>query len=179
MGNKKTPTTYFRRPRICGVYALLNTVTGDTYIGSSLDMIKRIDRHHNNILSGDCQSRIKKAVEEYGAEAFAYVMLEVCEPEERFTKEKWWFDYRQPEYNFFLEAAPNNRNIPLPPELKEIQRISHTGKTISLEHKQAFCYSTKGIPKSEEHKRKCGEAIKAAWARRKAALVHAGELYDE
>ena len=76
--------------KICGIYKITNTVTGDCYIGSSKD-IKRRWREHK------CKSRWKQCknnqmyldMQKYGIDKFEFqVVVEVEEVEEGSLKEK-------------------------------------------------------------------------------------------
>lgn len=91
---------------ICGVYAILNTETGETYIGSSTGLASRFAIHLSDMKRGiHPRVKIRDAVEEYGIEAFTFVVLEECEILERLIKEKEWIDYWQPEYNTVVEST--------------------------------------------------------------------------
>lgn len=83
-----------------GVYAILNTETGEMYIGSSKDLFYRFNDHIRSLRRGNPGNRkLRVAVEEYGHEAFTVVVLEKCEVEFLFQRETHWISELNPEYN--------------------------------------------------------------------------------
>lgn len=82
-----------------GVYKITNTVTGDTYIGSSNNIYKRWYNHR-------CPSRWKtrnnqmyKDMEKFGVDVFSLEVLEECQPEQLIEREQSYVDSLKPTYN--------------------------------------------------------------------------------
>lgn len=140
------------RSRFSGVYAVLNIETGETYIGSSKDVLGRIYHHTRYIKDGNHQiPKIRLAVEEYGSEAFTFVVLESCSSEIREERETHWLQTLLPEYNTFLTARPiGNQN-----------GLGHIGRG------QPGNRNALGVKWSDEMRSRHSEIIKAAWSRRK------------
>ena len=86
--------------KICGIYKITNTITGDFYIGSSKDVKKRWESHK-------WPSRWKKCpnnpmyidMQEYGVEKFDFQILEEVEIEKLKEKEQKFIETLKPTYN--------------------------------------------------------------------------------
>ena len=86
--------------KICGIYRITNTATGDFYIGSSKDAKRRWREHK-------CQSRWKQHpnnpmyidMQNYGVDKFVFEVLEVVEPEELKEAEQKFIELLKPTYN--------------------------------------------------------------------------------
>ena len=81
-----------------GVYLITNTETGETYVGCSSDIKRRIWRHFYN--RGRAKIKpLSKAIKQYGLEAFTSEVLEYCDKEVIFEKETEWMMLYGCEYN--------------------------------------------------------------------------------
>ena len=86
--------------KICGIYKITNTVTGDFYIGSSKDVKRRWTVHK-------CKSKWNEQpnnpmyldMQKYGVDKFAFEILEVVEPEKLKEKEQQFIETLKPTYN--------------------------------------------------------------------------------
>ena len=86
--------------KICGIYEITNTITGDFYIGSSKDIKSRWrthekpstwNEHPNNPMYLDMQK--------YGVEKFEFEILEEAEADKLKEKEQRFIEKLQPTYN--------------------------------------------------------------------------------
>ena len=86
--------------KICGVYKITNTATGDFYIGSSKDVKHRwrehkcpsaLNKHPNNQMYHDIQK--------YGIEKFVFEILTEVEPEQLKEIEQQFIEKMHPTYN--------------------------------------------------------------------------------
>ena len=81
-----------------GVYVITNTETGETYVGCSNDVKRRIWRHFYN--RGRSKNKLlSKALKTYGREAFTSEVLEYCPKETKFEREDYWLTQYGCEYN--------------------------------------------------------------------------------
>ena len=86
--------------KICGIYKITNTVTGDFYIGSSKDIKHRWahhkipsswNKHPNNPMYQDMQK--------YGIDKFEFQVIEEVEAEKLKEKEQQFIETLKPTYN--------------------------------------------------------------------------------
>lgn len=86
--------------KIIGVYKIINTITGDFYIGSSKDVKQRLavhkcpsywSKHPNNPMYQDFQK--------YGIDSFEFQVIAEVEAEKLKEKEQWFIELLKPTYN--------------------------------------------------------------------------------
>lgn len=169
-----------------GIYAIVHRETGRRYIGSSklierrwVDHVKclRKNKHHSPYL--------QHAWNKYGAEAFDFVVLELCDVDVRIAREQAWLDWTQVAdgihgFNISPKAhAPimgpegrrrmieaNKKRIgikrgPMSAEGRAHISAARLGKKFGPrrpEVGQKIAASLRGKPLSEERKRKISEA---------------------
>ena len=86
--------------KICGIYKITNTVTGDCYIGSSKDIKRRWKEHKcPSRWNDNPNSPLYLDMRKYGIEKFVFQVIE--EAEESFLKEKeqQFIEMLNPTYN--------------------------------------------------------------------------------
>lgn len=102
-------TTYFQKPMtalcnqvlgagvICGIYKLTNQVTGEVYIGQSVDVATRWKDHCKCGLGINTQlsNKLYKAMNEYGVWNFTWELLEKVEKPKLNEKELYYIDFYQ------------------------------------------------------------------------------------
>lgn len=92
----------------CGIYMLLNTKNGKRYIGSSVNIRKRLNIHRSLLKHNKHDNKhLQNAWNKYGEKAFNYSILEKCNEDERFIREQFYVDTIHPEYNICLEVVQN------------------------------------------------------------------------
>lgn len=90
----------------CGIYMITNTTNGKCYIGSSLDIGKRLLQHRCALARGKHHNiHLQRAYKEYGEGSFVAEDLEICSPDERIEVEnKWLENFAQGSYNIAVRA---------------------------------------------------------------------------
>lgn len=100
-----------------GIYRIYNLITGQSYIGQSLNLEKRIREHfyHRAPLNIGSKSigMIDVAIQDIGAENFGYEILEQCSPEELDAKEAYYINlyHSTIEYDGYNIASGGQHNI--------------------------------------------------------------------
>lgn len=84
----------------CGIYKIENKINGKIYIGQSIGIEHRWQKH----LAANDDFVIHKALKKYGKENFDFSIIEECNSLELDNKEKYWIDY----YN---SLVPNGYNM--------------------------------------------------------------------
>lgn len=93
--------------KLCGIYRWVNTITKDTYIGSSIDLSKRFRIYfdYNSISDFSKGSRINRALLKYGYSNFSLEILELCEKDIVLEREQHYIDSLNPVYNVLKVAG--------------------------------------------------------------------------
>lgn len=86
------------------MYAFINNLNGDFYIGSAVNLYNRLlDYHQVWYLNDKSGTIIVKAIQKYGMENFTIVILEITTPEQAVKAEQIWIDNTQPKYNILAQ----------------------------------------------------------------------------
>ena len=86
--------------KICGIYKITNTVTGDFYIGSSKDIKRRWREHKWPSKWNECPNNpMYQDMQKYGVDKFDFEILEEVEIEKLKEKEQQFIEKLQPTYN--------------------------------------------------------------------------------
>jgi len=92
-----------------GVYRWTNLTNGKTYIGSSINLEKRLKGYfsiyylESVIKKG--RSLVNSAILKDGYSKFTLEILEYCEPSETLSREQYYLDLLKPEYNILFTAG--------------------------------------------------------------------------
>lgn len=84
---------------MCGIYKIENLVNGKIYIGQSVQIEKRFQKH----LRAKDNFLIHKALRKYGKENFTFQIIEECEQQDLDNKEIYWINY----YNSLMPLGYN------------------------------------------------------------------------
>lgn len=118
------PIQYRHRPLtdstggdLCGVYAIVNSVTHDQYIGSSMNIAKRFAQHRSLLCRGKHHAgRLQEAWSAYGESAFSMIVLEeVADLGSLAAAEQRHLNEKRPAYNDSEVAFNLASSDPIPP----------------------------------------------------------------
>lgn len=103
-----------RNKPISGIYALINTINGQIYIGSSSDIMHRWSYHKRYMERGTHeQKKLREAALEFGVSAFLISVLEECNERELLKhREQFWLDTSLPELNTATSAFDTRGVLP-------------------------------------------------------------------
>ena len=134
-----------------GIYCWINTLTGETYIGSSTNLANRFkdyfsQKNVERILERS-ESRILRAIQTHGYSNFSIEILEYCDSTETIIREQYYIDSLSPEYNI-LKVAGNSLGYKHTKEAKAKISQIHLGKIVSTETltKMSLALSGKNNP---------------------------------
>lgn len=153
-----------------GVYSLTNKVNFKRYVGSAVSLVKRRYEHFSTLEKGiHCNKKLQNAYNKHGAAAFEFEVLKTVEPKFLLVAEQYFidiFDVVKTGYNL-CPIAGSNLGYKHSEETKEKLRIANKGKRPSEECKRKALKAckgkaswNKGIPATEEHRKKLIESIK-------------------
>lgn len=92
--------------KLSGVYIIINNITNKIYIGSSLDLGRRLSVYFTNSFSVRNKTMIiSKALAKHGHLNFSVGILEYCCRDIRIERENYYFGLLKPEYNVLKEAG--------------------------------------------------------------------------
>lgn len=149
-----------------GVYRWVNTLTGETYIGSAVSLSKRFSVYFStksvNEVLNRSKSKILSALLKYGYSAFRLEILEICNSNQTIDREQYYLDLLKPEYNILslassslgklhseetkLKISNSLKGRSLSKEVKEKMSIARTGKIFSEETKNKLSEFRRGKP---------------------------------
>ncbi len=132
--------------KVSGIYRITNTKDGKIYIGSAADIRKRL-RHHLIALRGGNHSNrhLQGAFNRDGESVFAFDVLTLCEKAQLIEQEQMFMDV----HKCYDAKIGYNLN----PRADAAPVIIYTD-----EMRAAISVRFKGKPKSEEHRKKIGDA---------------------
>nr|YP_010734756.1 hypothetical protein P8516_mgp25 [Diaporthe caulivora]WEH01729.1 hypothetical protein [Diaporthe caulivora] len=136
-----------------GIYMFTNKLTGDIYVGQSIDLRKRFLNYFNlSYLSRRNELIISRAIIKYGYSNFSVTILEYCDKCDLDVREQHYFDTLNPQYNIQKVAGGRAQAPP------------RGGWTIFNFIKNG----SKGLILSEETKNKISQALKGVYIGDKA-----------
>lgn len=148
-----------------GVYKITNTVTGQVYFGSSVNMRKRHNEHFARLRVGKHgNQRLQRSFNKYGEVSFVFEIVEIAI--NFVEREQFYIDNHNPYFNICLRANDLSSIVRTPEWNKKIS-IANTGKKASDETKERLRVShlgktpgNKGVPCSNEKKQKISQSKK-------------------
>jgi hypothetical protein len=87
-----------------GIYCFLNKINGNCYIGSSVDLRRRIMYEYYANKNSGSSMLIVKAIKKHGFANFELLILEFCEKNELLSRENHFFQLYNPTYNILQKA---------------------------------------------------------------------------
>ena len=146
-----------------GVYRWTNKVNGKIYIGSSVDLSKRLRNYFNIYYLSDLKDImiIYKALLAHGFENFKLDILEHCKPSELIKREQYYIDLLKPEYNILKVAG-------------SCLGVKRSIETIAKIRAGALGRSEEALAKNREHLKKfnASQKHKDHLAKLNASLEH-------
>lgn len=90
-----------------GIYRWINNINGKCYVGSSVDLSKRLYRYYSlaHIIAQSKFSLICKALVKHGYSTFSFEILEFCDRKDVLVREQYYLDLLEPEYNILKKAG--------------------------------------------------------------------------
>ena len=120
-----------------GVYMLINNITKEFYIGSSLNLTKRMVSYYY-YTNSDKLSKIViiRAMKKYDLDNFSLGILEFCKNDSKvcLNLEQKWLDKYKPKYNI-LKVAGNSCFAGFKHSLDTIIKLKQKREKLTLHHK--------------------------------------------
>lgn len=92
-----------------GIYMWTNKLNGKKYVGSSVDLRRRLLEYYNvNRLLNETSMPINIALLKYGYHNFSFTVLDLCDFSSLMDREKLFFEVYSPEYNILkIPGSPS------------------------------------------------------------------------
>jgi group I intron endonuclease len=146
-----------------GIYLIKNTKTNKVYIGSSIKLSARKQRHFKNLADGNHHSnKLQNSYNKYGIDSFIFEYIEQYDDIDNdvlVQKEQYWIDYYDSYHNGYncRPKAENNyghrhsnKTKKLLSKLNSGENNAMYGKKLTEEHKQMLREKSSGRKDSLE-----------------------------
>ena len=143
-----------------GIYRWINNLNGKTYVGSGVDLAKRLGNYYNIKELSRNPRPIQDALLKYGHSNFTLEILEYSPKTKLIEREQFYLDLLVPEYNILKyafsllgfkhsqESIEKFKAKLISPEHKEILSSIHTGKLVSEETRNKLAAATASYRKN-------------------------------
>ena len=123
--------------KICAVYKITNTVTGDFYIGSSKDVKERLACHKCPSTWNKCPNNpMYQDMQKYGLDKFVFEIFEEAEIEQLKEAEQQFIETLKPTYN---QMNAKGLNVERYKEYKKEYKKTDKYKEYQKEYKNQLC----------------------------------------
>lgn len=139
---------------ISAIYQIRNVINGRIYVGSAINLRKRLIAHRSLLDRGKHHSKVlQRSWHKHGANAFSFEVIEYVTPARLIEREQYWIDFvdaTNPKTGFNIAPkAGSSLGRKHPPEVcAKMRAKSSKGKKKpprSLEHSAAISVAKKGI----------------------------------
>jgi group I intron endonuclease len=141
------------------IYAIVNNITNDMYVGSAVAVNRRWSAHRN-LLTKQCHYnlRLQRAYSKYGNKAFDWEIVQfVDDKTELIAREQFWMYFFVPKYNG-RPIANSPFGTKASAETRAKMSVSAKKRGFTEEHKQNISKAKKGICTiSDEQKKRLSE----------------------
>lgn len=137
-----------------GVYQFINKLTGQSYVGSSINLSKRFRQYYSySYISSSARGKsiICSSILKNGYSNFSLTILEYCKIDETINREQFYIDTIVPTMNI-LQMAGNSLGYNHTEEALAKMSEVKKGKIYSTEHKAKISEALKGKLVSAETK---------------------------
>lgn len=143
---------------ISGIYKITNIITQDSYIGSSVNVKQRKNKHFSDLnLNKHFSLHLQRSYNKHGKQNFNFEILAKAPKEYLIKLEQWFLDNLKPTFNK-REIAESNLGVVFTEEHRRKIGEANKKRIISEEQKLKISQSLKGRVITEEWKQKMREA---------------------
>jgi group I intron endonuclease len=144
--------------RSVGIYSITNTINDKLYIGSSVNIRARFNRHLSDLrLNRHENKHLQNSYNKYGEECFKFDIVTLCNEEELLAQEQILLDNLKPKLynkNFIANKPPCLKGRKQTSEHieKRVESYRNSGYKMSDEHRMQMSIRHKGKTCSGAHK---------------------------
>ena len=137
------------------IYAIVNNITKDMYVGSAVAVNRRWSAHRN-LLTKQCHYnlRLQRAYSKYGLNAFDWEIIQfVDDKTQLIAREQFWMNFFVPKYNG-RPIANSPLGTKASAETRAKMSLSAKKRGFTEEHKQNISKTKKGVSTVTDAQRK-------------------------
>lgn len=165
-----------------GIYCWVNKVNGKTYIGSSVNLARRLRVYYDfsflSVRVQNVKSRIYSSILKYGYSNFQLEILEYCTKENAISREQYYIDLLKPEYNLNFTAGSRLGSLHTE-ETKRKMSNSRQGYKWTEERKNLLSLANKGISNPNFGKTHSAETIASIRSARSGKSFLSNSMKDK
>lgn len=151
----------------CGIYGIHNLINGKWYVGQSVNIRARWNGHRSLLSHNEKESiHLMRAWRKYGEDAFEWVVLEECSPDELDEKEVYWISQKDSYNNGYncTIGGGGTRGFHLSKEHKVIIGERTAAAWADKNHRQKRLLAMHKSMDTAEYKQKLSIAGKRNWS---------------
>ena len=137
------------------IYAIVNNITNDMYVGSAVAVNRRWSAHRN-LLTKQCHYnlRLQRAYSKYGSNAFDWEIIQFVDNKTQLiAREQFWMNFFVPKYNG-RPIANSPLGTKASAETRAKMSVSAKKRGFTEEHKQNISKAKKGVSTISEEQKK-------------------------
>ena len=139
----------------CGIYKIENIITGDFYIGQSINLKNRKHKHFYTLKKNNhFNIHLQNSYNKYGKESFIFQVILYCEPFDTNYYEQKIVDNFNPKYNKRKNCIVSNVGIIHNEEFRKKISISSMGRMKGYKHNNETLRKMSDAQKQAHKKRK-------------------------
>lgn len=150
---------------LSGIYLWVNKFNSNIYVGSGVNLSKRILSYYNQSELIRNPRPIKDALLKYGHDNFILAILEYDTKENLLEREQYYIDLLEPNYNILnfaysmlgFKHSPENiakfKDKIISPQHKAKLSLVHTGKYVNEETRGKLSLATTDYKKNNKHQK--------------------------
>lgn len=144
-----------------GIYAIVNNATNSMYIGSAVNMTRRLRVHKHYLNRGVHPSKhLQNSFNKHKSASFSFEVVEFVEDKTKLiSREQVWIDFFKPAYNK-RKIADSCLGVKRSDEAKANMAAAQRGKKQSPETIAKRSAALKGRPRPEHVRQKISESHK-------------------
>lgn len=147
--------------KISGIYQIKNIINNHRYLGSSVDMFRRIANHKCSLRGKYHHSIVlQRAWDKYGEDKFVFQILCLCSKEDTLKYEQLFLDNVQHKYNIANDAKRPQLGRVVSAETRAKLGLAGRGREVSAETRAKISAANSGRHPSVETRKKIGLAGK-------------------
>jgi group I intron endonuclease len=136
-----------RKGKVIGIYAIINVVSQKIYVGSSIDVINRLEYHQAKFRRGlHWNPHMQSAWDKYGEEKFEFYLIRKCGEDKLIQLEQLWISklnaFGRGGYNM-APVAGSTRGMKLSLETRAKISAGQIGRVMSVESRAKLSQSLK------------------------------------